>query len=382
MATFDTFALRSIEEVRGLQDAWGKLLARTAAPEVFRTFEWLMAWWRVFGGEGQFRLLVIGVRCDGELVGLAPLVVRLDRRIRPLSFLGTGEDEADEICSDFPDLIAAAGFEAVVCDELWRRLQKERGSWDEARFSNVLESSLLARYLRPMARDAGLPVEAGPAGERFFVDLGGAGDFAAYVEGLSKSRKKKIYYYRRRMEKQGGLQERRVQSAAEIPVFLAEIARLSERRQGEKGEGSAWQSARFVEFHRQVLPDLLARDWLDLRSWWMGDRCVAALYNMVYGGTIYYYQSGFDTAAFGNVSPGLYTITQVIEWGFASRQRRFDFLVGVQGSYKEDYGCRTEPVVDLRIFNATLGGQLSHSATQVRRLWRAARDKLSAAERV
>jgi CelD/BcsL family acetyltransferase involved in cellulose biosynthesis len=374
MATFDSFVLRSVEEVQALEGPWQELLAATAAPELFRTFEWLMAWWRVFGGEGRFRLLVIGVRRDGALIGLAPLVVREDGHVRRLSFMGTGEDEADEICSDFPDVIAARGYEAVVCDETWRRLQVESGSWDEARWGNILESSLLIRYLRPMARDAGLGVDIRPAGERFVVDLEGR-DFPAYVEGLSRNRKKRIYYYRRRMEKEGGLTERRVQSAAEIPVFLGEIARLSQRRQGEKGEGSAWESARFVEFHRQVLPPLLARGWLDLRSWWQGDRCVAALYNVVYAGTIYYYQSGFDTEAFGNVSPGLYTLSQVIEWGFTTRQRRFDFLVGNEGSYKEDYGCRTESVLDLQVFNITLTGHLAHSANQARRLWQAAKDR-------
>jgi CelD/BcsL family acetyltransferase involved in cellulose biosynthesis len=381
MAAFDTFVLESIEEVQVIEGAWQKLLARSEAPEVFRTFEWLTAWWQVFGGEGRFQLLVIGVRCEGMLVGRAPFVVRQAGRIRRLSFMGTGEAQADEVCSDFPDVIAAAGYEAVVCDEIWRRLQAEGARWDEARWGNLLDGSLVCRYLRPMARDAGLSVAASPAGERFFVDLAG-GDFPGWVEGLSKNRKKRIFYYRRRMEKEGGLTERRVQSAAEIPLFLAEIARLSRRRQGEKGEGSAWESARFVEFHRQVLPRLLARGWLDLRGWWKGDRCVAALYNVVHAGTIVYYQSGFDTEAFGNVSPGLYTLSQVIEGGFASGQRRFDFLVGAEGSYKEDYGCRTEPVVDLHLFNATLAGQLARSATQVRRLWQAARSKIAAGTRV
>ncbi len=386
MATVDTFVLRSVEELQRIEDEWQQLLARSSAPEVFRTYEWLISWWQVFGAGGRFRLLVIGVRQDGVLVGLAPLVVREVRglarpSIRRLFFLGTGEDEADEVCSDFPDLIAAAGFEALVCDEVWRCLRRERASWDEARWGNLLESSLLCRYLRPMARDSGLSVDAHPAGERFFVDLS-RGDFTAYVDGLSKQRKKRIYYYRRRMEKEGGLTERRVESADELPRFLTEIARLSRQRQGEKGEGSAWQSEKFQEFHRLVLPRLLARGWLDLRMWWKDGRCVAALYNVVFAGTIYYYQSGFDTSAFGNVSPGLLTLSQVIEWGFVNRQRRFDFLVGAEGSYKEDYACQTEAVMDLHLFNATLGGQFSRSATQVRRLWRAARSRLQGSSSV
>jgi CelD/BcsL family acetyltransferase involved in cellulose biosynthesis len=375
MSTFEVFVLRRGEELPAIESEWRELLHRSTAPEVFRTYEWLTTWWEVFGPAGPFQLLVIGVRHRGALVGLAPLVVRqvpaLGRgSVRRLSFMGTGEDEADEICSDFPDLICAPGYEAAVCDEIWRCLRQVAVEWDEARWGNLLAQSLVSRYLRPMARDSGLAADALPAGERFFVDLS-RGDFASYLEGLSKNRKKRVHYYRRRMEKEGGLSERRVQSEAELPVFLEEIARLNHQRQGEKGENSAWQSEKFRQFHRQVLPRMLGRGTLDLRMWWKEGRCVAALYDLVYAGTIYYYQSGFDTAAFGNVSPGLLTLSQVIEWGFTSRQQRFDFLVGAEGSYKEDYACRTEPVIDLQIYNNTLAGQLSRTSTQVRRLWRA-----------
>jgi CelD/BcsL family acetyltransferase involved in cellulose biosynthesis len=381
MASLDTFVLRSIEQVRAIADSWRELLDRSSAAEIFRSPDWLTAWWEVFGQEGNFQPLVIGVRQQGTLVGLAPLVIRSVRAlgrptVRRLGFMGTGEDEADEVCSDFADLIAAPGYEQVVCAEIWRVLQEEERGWDEACWGNLLSSSILCRYLGPMARDAGLAVASRPAGERYFVDLS-HGDFASYVEGLSKNRKKRIYYYRRRMEKEGGLTERRLQSAEEIPFFLSEIARLNRQRQGEKGESSAWRSEKFRRFHDLVAPRLHARGWLDLRMWLKEGRCVAALYDLVYAGTIYYYQSGFDTPAFGNVSPGLLTLSEVIEWGFLQGQRRFDFLVGAQGSYKEDYACRTEAVLDLQLYNRTFAGQLIRSASEVRRMWRAARSRLS-----
>ena len=63
-------------------------------------------------------------------------------------------------------------------------------------------------------------------------------------------------------------------------------------------------------------------------------------------------------------------LSQVIEWGFDQRLRRFDFLVGGEGSYKHDYECRTEPVPDLRLYNNTWTGQLVRSARGVRQLLR------------
>lgn len=388
MSTLDTFVLRSVAEVEALalSGEWEDLLGRATAPEIFRSWPWLASWWEIFGGEGGREPFVVGVRQGRTLVGLAPFLVRPVRglglaRLRRLEFMGTGEDEADEVSSDFLDVFAAAGFEDQVAAAVWQRLVDERPRWDEALFRNILDGSLLARFIQPMARDYGCGLGVRPSGERFWVDLGG-GDFGAYVEGLSKKKKKRIFYYRRRLEKEGGLTERRLENPAELPFFLAEIARLSRLRRGKQGKPSAWDSATFRRFHALVAPRLWERGWLDLRLWTRAqdNRAVAALYNFLYEGTIYYYQSGFDTDAFGNVSPGLVTISHVIEWGFGNRQRRFDFLVGAEGSYKEDYACKTEGAHDLVLYNRTMRSQVLRSARGVKGFLALARERARAAE--
>ena len=334
----------------------------------------------MFGGEYQRSLLVITVRKGGPggpLVGLAPLHIHPVKglgptRVRRLEFLGTGEDEADEVCSDFLDFIAAPGLEDIVCQEVWQRLVSLSGEWDVAGFRNILAGANLTRYLPAMTRGSARIYDRRPRGERFYVDLGG-GSFDRYVEGLSKKRKKRIFYYRRRLEKEGGIVERRLEHRQEIPAFLAETARLNQLRRSLLGKPSAFASHKFRRFQEIVAPALFDRGWLDMRMWMKNDRCVAALYNFVRNGTISYYQCGFDTPAFGNTSPGLVTLSQVIEWGFATGQRRFDFLVGSEGSYKEDYDCIMEPVFDVRVYNATVVGQLVRSAQGVRDLLREAR---------
>ena len=37
MASFDTFVVREIEQVRALEGEWGELLARSSAAEIFRS---------------------------------------------------------------------------------------------------------------------------------------------------------------------------------------------------------------------------------------------------------------------------------------------------------------------------------------------------------
>lgn len=371
-------------EVGALAGEWDGLLGRTASPEIFGSSPWITSWWDVFGKDDSRRPLVIGARQGKTLVGIAPFVVREKRliggkRVRRLEFMGTGEDENDEVCSDFLDVVAAPGFEDQVAGAIWGRLREERPRWDIAVFRNVLGGSVLARFVAPMLHDMGGSSIRRPSGERFWVDLAG-GDFNAYVEGLSKKKKKRIFYYRRKLEKEGGVVEHRLGRREDIPQFLREIARLSCLRRNLQGMPSAWQSEKFRRFHEIVAPRLWELGQLDLRLWMKDGRAVAALYNFLFGGTIYYYQSGFDTAAFGNISPGLVTISHVIEWGFTHKQRRYDFLVGAEGSYKEDYACQTETAYDLTFYNTTGTGLLLRSVQGVRDFLATARARLEAAE--
>ena len=364
-------------QVEAFAAEWEALLVRTQSPEIFRSWPWIASWWQIFGG-GAREPFVIVVREGDTVVGLAPFLLRSitalgPARLRRLEFMGTGEDQPDEVCSDFLDLFAAAGHEDAVARAIWQRLLAERGSWDEAVFRSILDGSLLTRLMQPMARQSGCGEISQHSGARFWVDLKD-GSFGAYVERLSKKKRKRIFYYRRRLEKEGGIVERRLERKDEIPLFLSEIARLSRLRRGGKGMASAWQSEKFRRFHDVLAPRLWDLGWLDLRLWLKEGRCVAALYNFIYEGTIYYYQSGFDTEAFGNVSPGLVTISNVIEWGFQNQMKRYDFLVGAEGSYIEDYACVTEAASDLTLHSPTGRGQVLRWARELKGILSTARE--------
>jgi CelD/BcsL family acetyltransferase involved in cellulose biosynthesis len=384
MAILEASVVRDMPGFEALAPEWDGLLSRSGSPEIFRTFDWLRTWWEVFGGEGGRQPLVVVVRQGRTLVGAAPFVVRdLGRgraRVQRLELMGTGEDRADEVCSYFGDIIAATGFEEAVCDCVWRCLQAERSSWDEAVWSGILEGSLLARYLRPRAHDDGRASTGSSFGRRFWVDLQG-GSFDGFLDGLSKKRRTRLQSYRRKLEKEGVVEEL-VTERDQLPGFLAEIARLNRMRRGSRGRGSAWESEKFRRFHELLAPRLLEQGRLDLRLWKRDGRSVAALYHFLYGGTVYGYQIGFDTAAFGSVSPGLVTISQSIEWAFGQGLRRFDFLVSADGSYKEDYPCQTESVLDGTVFNDTLAGQLMRFARQARTALSELRARVQAARTV
>ena len=104
-------------------DEWTTLLARSASNRHTQTPLWLMAWWRVFGGQDG-RRIASALVYDGErLVGLAPMLRRVwwHRRAIPfrrLELIAAGESEDDEILSDYIGVIAERGYEDPVAEAL------------------------------------------------------------------------------------------------------------------------------------------------------------------------------------------------------------------------------------------------------------------------
>src|SRR5262249_41636243 len=115
--------IHDVAALAQLAAPWRALLDRAVAPSLSKTPTWLLTWWRQFGGIEGRKLCVTALHdaATGELVALIPLCRRIEMvrgvlPIRRLELLGTGENEADEICSDYTGAIVAAGYEAEVAE--------------------------------------------------------------------------------------------------------------------------------------------------------------------------------------------------------------------------------------------------------------------------
>src|SRR3954452_15211606 len=97
-----------------LAPAWRELLADSASDQPTLSPSWLLAWWDVYGPHQGRRLRFLRFDDGGRLVALPPLLVGChwyrpgvpSRRLEPL---GSGERDADAVCSDYLDVIARKG---------------------------------------------------------------------------------------------------------------------------------------------------------------------------------------------------------------------------------------------------------------------------------
>jgi CelD/BcsL family acetyltransferase involved in cellulose biosynthesis len=335
-----------------LRDEWTALLGRAAGPELALTWEWMHTWWSVFGDDSR-QLLVLALREDGRLVGLAPLQVRTVRprpwlpRTRRVEFLATGEPEADAICSDHLGVLAERGRERAVARRLAEHLAGDRaGAWDELDLAAMDGDAPATAALADALRAAGLAPVRRHLDVCPYLPLPAAWD--GLEAALDARTRGELRRGARRLAERGRPEFSRVTAPAELGGGFDILVELHRRRRAGRGTAGAFDSAAFTAFHRRLLPLALRAGWLELRVLALDGMPVVARYNLRFAGRVHYYQGGMDTAAAPGVSLGLLMDAHCIREAVADRLREFDFLRGAE-PYKRRWTSATRELVALRV---------------------------------
>jgi CelD/BcsL family acetyltransferase involved in cellulose biosynthesis len=338
---------------------WSDLLARSSANRPMLTPFWLLTWWRLFGGSEGRRLAALLVFDGTRLVGLAPLLRRRrwHRRAIPfrrLELLATGESQADEIASDYLGVIAERGCEQAVVDAVVDALDRgTAGPWDEIVLSAMDGEVPTTAMLRSAWQARGVPVEELATAPSPYIRL--PARWEDYLAGLPGSGRYLINRSLRDFDKWAGTAAtvERVRSPADIAKGQGILVSLHEERWKAAGRSGVFASRLFSDFHTAVLPELLARDavelaWLEVRG-----QPVAVAYNFVWDNRVLFYQGGRTVAVPKGVRPGIVLHAHLIKAAIEAGRSEYDFLPG-ESQYKRQLATASLPVVALRVVRAVV----------------------------
>jgi CelD/BcsL family acetyltransferase involved in cellulose biosynthesis len=351
-----TRVLTTIEEVEQWRSEWESLVRQSSTCQATATPFWLLAWWRIFG-ERDGRALRVGLILDGtRLVGLAPFLRRTHRYRRLLPFrrlelLGTGEDEADEIASEYVGLISERGCEERVAEAFSRALRDGLfGTCDEVLLPGLDGEAPLSGLLGPSFSRDGLAVEIAQFGSAPYIPLPATWD--EYLRSLSGSGRYLVKRSLRDFDAWAGSRSRvvRVACADQLEEGMRVLARLHEARWRVAGHRGAFASQAFRAFHEAVLPELLARGALDL-SWLAVDgEAVAVSYSLIWSNCVQFYQGGRTTEVPKGIRPGIVLHAHSIRHAIESGRAEYDFLAG-DGQYKRQLASAERPLLTIRAVN-------------------------------
>jgi len=268
-----------------------------------------------------------------------------------LEFMGSGEEEVHETCSEYIGLIAKRGMEQSVASALGEALQGEvLGTWDQVDFTAMSSEAVISPLLA-----------AAMGGGTVYEVIGGA-PFATlpaswddYLASLPSSRRYLIRRSLKAWAKWAGEPPKLccVEREDQIDEAFDMLATLHEERWQAEGHQGAFASPLFESFHRQTMVELFREGalwlcWLEVEG-----KPVVAIYNLVWNNQVRFYQSGRKIDLPNKVRAGLVihacAIRESIEKGYS----HYDFLAGTT-RYKMQLADNVRPLMRLSLSRPSL----------------------------
>jgi CelD/BcsL family acetyltransferase involved in cellulose biosynthesis len=357
-----TRVLKKEVEWDAIRDDWKALYALSPYSSIPLDFDWLRGWWRVFGAlYGTGGLRVVTVWRGPRLVGAIPLYVGRGMGgslgTRHLRFISTGEEEHEETCPDYLNLLCLPGEEAVCADAIWGEVG--RMDWDHLEFLDLMEDS-------PLLRGVTLPRDARSfsRGSCPIADL--TDGFEAYLKRLSLKSRQQARRVLREGEAGAHFEVADVNQSAGA---FDDLVRLHQERWTLDSQPGVFAAPRFTEFHRNLIREWLPNGRAILARLSITGAPVAVLYGFVNGLKFDLYQLGVRREPASLVhSPGILANLLLMRALTERGVTAYDFLRG-SASYKLRLATRENQLVGVQIWRPTLRTAIHRSGQLAQRVF-------------
>jgi CelD/BcsL family acetyltransferase involved in cellulose biosynthesis len=316
----------SVDDLRSLVPEWDALVRQIPSASIFSTWEWLGCWYTAYGGGSDLR--VVAFRQDGNLVGLAPLMVQAAEvapraRLRFLRLLGDGSEDSDNL-----DILALPGYEGQVAEAFRDYLRSSRDRWDVAELNTTPMDSTVVSELVVLLKEDLCPMQTKsiPCTVVPLPDT-----WNDYLSQISSKERGKIGYYHRRVQSKYESKFDRCEGSEDLPEFLKTLYELHEKRWSKRTDPGSFQDERRRYFYEMMSREFLRQGWLEFWRLELNGRAVATQFGFRLKNRIYALQEGFDPE-YSADSVGFILRAYVLERAIESGAKYYDFLGGVNDS--------------------------------------------------
>lgn len=340
----------TLESLGHLRDDWESLLEAYPHATTFSTWEWLVPWWRAFGG--QDRLRVLAAYDGGCLAGLGLLSLTSLRvwgsNLRVLRLWGDGTHDSDNL-----DLPLRPGYEVRFIQAVFRWLVDHDHEWDLCQLRTLPAQSPAAHCLvEELKARRWTPYFSTPP--QSVIDL--PETWEEYAKSLSAKERGKIGLRFRKLEKKYKLEIRKCTAESELDTCLGALRELHRRHWEQRGLPGTLHVPARQQFYRELAVSLLAKHRLEFWILSLDGKIVAAQFGMRHGKTVFSLQEGFDPE-YSSDSVGYVLRSQVLKTLIADGVRRYDFLGGTDES-KLRWGAKVNSYLNLEFARAHSKGSL------------------------
>lgn len=138
--------ITTIEDFALLKDDWQRLENQSPDVTIFSTFDYCYTWWEVYQHLPEFKLWIIIVLHNNQIVGIAPLIIetrkiRFGFKVDIIQFLADG-DYHDFLIERTLDVKADNVFKII-----FSVFEEHNHYWDQIGISHIAHRSLLTNFI-------------------------------------------------------------------------------------------------------------------------------------------------------------------------------------------------------------------------------------------
>lgn len=329
-----------------LQHDWRELEQRSQG-SFFTSWTWIGAWLESLPHDIQPVLL--RASRQGRVMGMGILVSAMQRKaklipIKTWYLHETGRPALDNITIEYNGLLV----DDLVRDELeplmLQYLLGETTQWDE------LQLNALSRPV-PESTNNHIRLSNGH-GARFKQDtkvayqvpLASVRAAGQYVDLIKPKPRYHIKRSLQAFETAGPVTLTEARTKEEARAFMERLKALHRAYWEHKGQGGAFGDAFFNQFHDRLIDAGFDRGEIQILAIKAGEHEIGYLYNFVWQGHVYNYQSGIDYEAMGGKhSPGMVCHALAITHNTKQGHHTYDLMAG-DHQYKRALTLETVPL--------------------------------------
>jgi hypothetical protein len=169
---------------------------------------------------------------------------------------------------------------------------------------------------------------------------------SVYLDRLPPKPRSKVNRSKRQIARTGAVSFSVASTIEEASAFLADLKRLHQRSWVGRKMSGAFANRFFDTFHKAFVAAEFPAGHIQLLRLVVNDRVAAVIYNFVYQGHVYSYQSGLDLklGAGANWRPGIVSHAHAIEYNLKAGNSIYDFMAG-DHAYKRELGLESSEMV-------------------------------------
>lgn len=310
-------------EFAAVEKYWCELQAR-CSHHYFLSWGWISTWIKNLPESTDIRL-VVGFMDDDPALAFFVGVSSKGRRI--LSLNATGFEKFDQLYLEYNHVLITPHHRFGL-EELLQAVSTL--SWDEFNMPGVdAEFARQTEILNPISDQEFVRAILLEKSSAPYVDLDKVRSHELdYLRLLSQNKRSQIRRSIKEYEKTGEINVAEAADKAQAHQYFEELVMLHQQEWHRRNKAGAFSNAFLLRFHTDLIDSRFDLGEIQIMKIFNPQMTIGILYNFVYRGKIYFYQSGFNYLP-GNVyRPGLVSHYRAVirnaERGFST----YEFMAG------------------------------------------------------